>query len=163
MEDRQWATSAELAAEYGISREKMEYLLREVGLRQKSDDGSTTYDAGEVARLLDERDERLMSAAVEALDFVEDVGLATEVLHTAFTEMRLAWLQGCADGDVIDLLRRQLVSYLPKFIDVQRARTGTGGPTELDVMRRFERILVDALHERRQPPSSDQAKEGATS
>jgi hypothetical protein len=159
MEDRQWATSSELSQLYGCGRDRMEALLDELGLRREGDDGGTRYDAGQVERLLAERDERIMRSAAEAIDFIEDTPLATEVLRRAFSEIEMAWLQSRATGDVVDILRRQLVSHLPKLVAVQRAQSGTGGPTELEVMRRFEEIIVTALRERPgQQPSPGRAK-----
>ncbi len=163
MAEREVLTSAQLGNRHGVGRDEMERLLVELNLRHKHDDGSTLYDACEVDRRLAARDDRLMRAAAELLDYVPDVALATEVLHRAFFELRLAWLQDRATGDVVDILRRQLASRLPPLHAIQRARAGAGSLTELEVLQLFEHAIITALRERRGRPAPGQAKQGAKS
>lgn len=164
MSDRTWLTSSELGDLHGVGRDRMEFLLREAGLRSEDDDGGTRYDSVEVEHLLAARDERLMRSSVELLDHIEDVALAAEVLHHAFFELRLSWLQSrVSTGDIIDVLRHQLTSRLPQLVSLQRARGGTGGLDELAILARFEQTLVGALAERRGQPSPGQAKRAAAS
>ncbi|MBN1395500.1 MAG: hypothetical protein JW959_10790 [Pirellulales bacterium] len=158
MNGREWLTAAELGGRHGISRGQMEVLLDKLGLRHEGDDGTTLYAADEVEQKLDERDAQIMQSVAEVLDYVEDAELAAEVLHAAFTEMRLSWLQSRATGDVVDILRRQLASRLPSLHAIQRAQSGSGGPTVPEILRDFERTIVAALHERRQQPAVGQAK-----
>ncbi|NLT75144.1 MAG: hypothetical protein GXX98_01360, partial [Planctomycetes bacterium] len=122
----------------------------ELNLRHKHDDGSTLYDACEVDRRLAARDDRLMRAAAELLDYVPDVGMAVEILHRAFFEMRLAWLQNRFNGNVVDVLHEAIARRLQQLVSLQRARGGADGPDELTVLARFEQTLVAALAERRE-------------
>lgn len=154
MQERELLTSTGLAARHGVDRDRMEFLLHDLGLRREGDDGSTLYDAAEVQRLLAARDESLMQAAAELLDFVPDLPTAVEILHRAFFELRLSWLQSRASGDVIDIVCRQIASRLPQLHSVQRARAGAGNLTELEVLNCFEHTIITALRERR----SEQAK-----
>ncbi|HPC93329.1 MAG TPA: hypothetical protein PLU87_00170 [Sedimentisphaerales bacterium] len=163
MDKRELLTSTQLAARHGLDRDRMEFLLHELGLRHEADDGTTTYDASEVERRFAARDEALMRAAAELLDFVPDIRTAVEILHRAFFELRLAWLQSRAAGDVIDILRRQIATRLPSLHAIQRARAGAGDVTELEVLRCFEHAIITGLRERRGQRPPGRTKQGAKS
>lgn len=164
MDRKELLTSEELGNRHGVGRDRMEFLLHEIGLRQERDDGGTLYDASEVQRRLAARDERLMRAAAELLDSVPDVALAAEVLHHAIFQLKIAWLQNRASGNIADILKRQIASRLRELHCIQRARAGAGEITEMEALTCFEHAIITALRERRgQRPSPGETKRSAAS
>ena len=81
----------ELADRYGIRRDQMENLIKEISVRPISVDGESRFDNVEVERLLRQRDAHEATEALAALDSFDDDELALEILDEILEKLRKQW------------------------------------------------------------------------